>query len=111
VKGSRLQTPSSELQIAQILAILHKWGIHTLGQLAALNKKELRDRLGNDAVRLWERPNGTATACSNSFSRRKFFQESFEFDHEIEAVKGRCFSSTFFSPNWRSPFRVVQRSW
>ena len=66
-RTSKLPAPNSKPQIAsaartaEILAILHKWGIHTLGQLAALNKEELRNRLGTDAVRLWERANGTAT--------------------------------------------------
>jgi nucleotidyltransferase/DNA polymerase involved in DNA repair len=44
--------------IQQILEILHKWGIHTLGQLAALDKEQLGARLGPEAVRMWERANG-----------------------------------------------------
>src|ERR1700686_2879733 len=44
-----------EKSVQQILAILHKWGIHTLGQLAALDKDELGARLGPEAARLWER--------------------------------------------------------
>ena len=36
------------LQIDSILAILHKWGIHTLGELARLDKEELRARLFHD---------------------------------------------------------------
>jgi len=31
-------TPNAEHTTAEILRILHKWGIHTLGQLAALDK-------------------------------------------------------------------------
>jgi hypothetical protein len=41
--------------VQEILAIFRKWGIRTLGDLAVLDKEELRARLGSDAVRLWER--------------------------------------------------------
>ena len=78
-------------KIAEILAILHKWGIHTLGQLAALNKEELRDRLGSDAVRLWERANGTATRLLKLVQPPETFIESFEFDHEIETAEPLLF--------------------
>src|SRR6266513_831078 len=47
-----------EAKIQQILAILHKWGIHTLGQLAALDKEQVGARLNREAVRMWERANG-----------------------------------------------------
>ena len=89
--GSKLPTPSSELQIAQILAIFRKWGIHTLGQLAALNKEDLRNRLGSDAVRLWERANGTATRLLKFVQPPEAFDESFEFDHEIETAEPLLF--------------------
>src|SRR5438552_11754525 len=75
----------------EILAILHKWGIHTLGQLAALDKEELRARLGAEAVRLWERANGTATRLLKFVQPPEAFEESFEFDHEIEAAEPLLF--------------------
>src|SRR6184192_2577305 len=75
----------------RILAILHKWGIHTLGELAALDKEELRNRLGSDAVRLWERANGTATRLLKFVQPPETFDESFEFDHEIETAEQLLF--------------------
>jgi len=75
----------------EILAILHKWGIHTLGQLAALDKEELRARLGVEAVRLWERANGTATRLLKFVQPPEAFEESFEFDHEIETAEPLLF--------------------
>ena len=91
--GKNFQLPStnSHLRIAEILAILHKWGIHTLGQLAALDKEELRARLGNEAVRLWERANGTATRLLKLIQPPEIFEESFEFDHEIETAEPLLF--------------------
>ena len=90
-KTVTLPSSSSDLSIANILAILHKWGIHTLGQLAALNKEELRNRLGADAVRLWERANGTATRLLKFVQPPETFDESFEFDHEIETAEPLLF--------------------
>jgi protein ImuB len=80
-----------EPQTVEIFGILHKWGIHTLGQLAALNKEELRDRLGAEAVRLWERANGTATRPFKFVQPPETFIESFEFDHEIETAEPLLF--------------------
>src|SRR5438477_9423486 len=101
VKGSNLaktklqnpgsNAPKAELSTAEILRILHKWGIHTLGQLAALDKEELRDRLGSKAVRFWERANGTATRLLKFVQPPEAFEESFEFDHEIETAEPLLF--------------------
>jgi protein ImuB len=93
---TKLQNPGSnpskvQLSTAEILRILHKWGIHTLGQLAALNKEELRNRLGTEAARLWERANGTATRPLKFVQSPETFAESFEFDHEIETAEPLLF--------------------
>jgi protein ImuB len=77
--------------VPEILAILHKWGIHTLGQLAALDKEELRTRLGSEAVALWERANGTATRLLKLVQPPESFDENFEFDHEIETAQPLLF--------------------
>jgi protein ImuB len=89
--NSKLLSPNSEFPIAQTIAILHKWGIYTLGQLAALDKEELRKRLGNEAARLWERANGTATRLLKFVQPPEAFEESFEFDHEIETAEPLLF--------------------
>jgi protein ImuB len=93
---TKLQNPGSnpskvQLSTTEILRILHKWGIHTLGQLAALNKEELRNRLGNEAARLWERANGIATRPLKFVQPPETFAESFEFDHEIETAEPLLF--------------------
>src|SRR5947208_15440265 len=75
----------------RILAILHKWGIRSLGELAPLDKEELRNRLGADAVRLWQRANGTATRLLKFVQPPESFDESFEFDHEIETAEPLLF--------------------
>ena len=91
VQNSDSNPPKTQLSTAEILRILHKWGIHTLGQLAALDKEELRSRLGADAVRLWERANGTSTRLLKFVQPPETFDESFEFDHEIETAEPLLF--------------------
>src|SRR6266436_3191301 len=80
-----------QAEVRQIFVILHKWGIHTLGRLAGLDKEELRARLGPEAVRLWERANGTATRLLKFVQPPEIFDESFEFDHEIETAEPLLF--------------------
>src|SRR5260221_2448327 len=88
--SSELGAGSSE-STERILAIFRKWGVRTLGELAALDKEELRDRLGPEAVRLWERANGTATRPLKFVQPPETFIESFEFDHEIETAEPLLF--------------------
>lgn len=87
IQWCEAQDPS----IKEILGILYKWGIHALGELAALDKEELRNRLGTEAVRLWERANGTATRLLKFVQPPETFDESFEFDHEIETAEPLLF--------------------
>jgi protein ImuB len=89
-KASPART-NSQPSTAQLLGILHKWGIHTLGQFVALNKDGLWIRLGPEAVRLWERANGTATRLLKFVQPPETFDESFEFDHEIETAEPLLF--------------------
>jgi protein ImuB len=78
-------------EVQQILAILHKWGIHTLGQLAALDKEQLGARLGPEGVQLWERANGRSNRLLKFVQLPESFDESFEFEHEIETAQPLLF--------------------
>src|SRR5947207_3323342 len=80
-----------EAKIQQILAILHKWGIHTLGQLAALDKEQVGARLNREAVRMWERANGQSNRLLKLVRPPESFQESFEFENEIETAEPLLF--------------------
>src|SRR5438128_92473 len=75
----------------RILSILHQWGIHTLGQLAALPRDDLAARLGERAVELWERANGRAERILKLVSPPESFIESFEFENEIETAEPLLF--------------------
>src|SRR6266566_7904933 len=80
-----------EAEIQQILEILHKWGIHTLGQLAALDKEQLGARLGSEAVRMWERANGQSDRPLRLIRPPESFEENFEFENEIETAEPLLF--------------------
>src|SRR6266700_4555040 len=87
----RLTNASAAPTVQEILAILHKWGIHTLGQLAELDKEELHAWLGPEAVRLWERATGTSTRLLKLVQPPESFDESFEFEHAIETAEPLLF--------------------
>ncbi len=78
-------------EIARITAILHRWGIHTLGQLAALPQDELAGRLGPEAVRLWEQASGRSTRLLRLVRPPEIFAEQMEFEHEIETAEPLLF--------------------
>jgi protein ImuB len=89
------RTKSKDLQrtneVRHILQILRKWGVHTLGQFASLDKEDLNARLGPEAVRLWERANGKATRLLKLVQPPESFGESFEFEHDVETVEPLLF--------------------
>src|SRR5213595_232908 len=80
-----------QAEVQQIITILHKWGIHTLGQLAALDKEQLAARLGPEAVRMWERANGQFNRVLKLVRPPESFGESFEFENEIETAQPLLF--------------------
>src|SRR6059036_1245804 len=80
-----------QIQIRQILIILHKWGIHTLGQFAVLDREQLGARLGPEAVRMWERANGRSNRVLKLLRPPESFEESFEFENEIETAESLLF--------------------
>jgi protein ImuB len=80
-----------QMEVQEILAILHKWGVHTLGQLAALDKEQIAARLGPEAIRIWERANGQSNRVLKLIRPPESFEESFEFEREIETVEPLLF--------------------
>jgi protein ImuB len=80
-----------QMKVQKIFAILHKWGIHTLGQLAALDMEQLGARLGPEAIRMWERANGRSNRLLKLIRPPESFHESFEFEREIETAEPLLF--------------------
>src|SRR6266508_860216 len=86
-----VQRPSADKSVQEIITILHKWGIHTLGELAMLDKEQLGARLGPEAIRMWERANGQFNRVIKLVQPPESFEESFEFEHEIETAEPLLF--------------------
>ena len=84
------QRPADK-SVQEILTILHKWGIHTLGQFAALDREQLGARLGPEAIRMWERANGQSDRMLKLIRPPESFEESFEFEKEIETAEPLLF--------------------
>src|SRR6478736_2358034 len=80
-----------QIEVQEIFAIMQKWGIRTLGQLAALDKEQLGARLGPEAMRMWERANGQSNRLLKLIRPPESFQESFEFEREIETAEPLLF--------------------
>jgi len=88
---SNPQRPTAKRSAQEILTILHKWGIHTLGQFAALDREQLGARLGPEAIRMWERANGQSDRILQLIRPPESFEESFEFENEIETAEPLLF--------------------
>src|SRR6266550_6191905 len=81
----------AQMDVHEILAVLHKWGIHTLGQFAALDKEQLAARLGPEAIGMWKRANGKSQRLLKLVRPPESFEESFEFENEIETAEPLLF--------------------
>jgi protein ImuB len=77
--------------IARVLDILHRWGIESLGQFAALEKEAVAARLGPIGLQLWERASGKTTRLLKLVLMRESFEEAFEFENEIETSEPLLF--------------------
>ncbi len=77
--------------IQRIVGILHKWGIYTLGQFAALDKEQVGARLGPEAVRMSECANGQSNRLLKFVRLPESFDKTFEFENEIETAEPLLF--------------------
>jgi protein ImuB len=75
----------------ETLGILKKWGIHTLGQFVALGKEPLSTRLGAEALALHERAVAHSTRPLRLVRPPDTFQESIQFEHEVETTEPLLF--------------------
>src|SRR5436305_14013750 len=81
----------AKAEILAVISVLHTWGIQSLGQLAALDKQQLAQRLGPIAVQLWERANGQTTRPLKRVRPPEIFEEGVAFEQEIETAEPLLF--------------------
>ncbi|HEX5222338.1 MAG TPA: DNA polymerase Y family protein [Verrucomicrobiae bacterium] len=75
----------------QILDILSRWGIRTVGAFVKLGKEQVAERLGADALDLFESVSVHSIRPLNLVSPSEEFSEQMEFDHEIETTEPLLF--------------------
>ncbi len=74
-----------------ILNVLHRWGIRTLGEFIALGKDKLVERLGPDALDLFDRASANEVRPLNLVQPKDVFEEGVEFEKEIETLQPLLF--------------------
>lgn len=74
-----------------ILDILRRWGVRTLGAFVALGCEALVARLGAEVLPLYHRATGGLVRPLRCVQPAETFEESIEFEHEIESLEPLLF--------------------
>ncbi len=72
-------------------AILQGWGIRTCGELTALAKGEVGQRIGVEGVQLWERAAGEATRPLRLAQPARSFAAAWDYEPPIESLEPLLF--------------------
>ncbi|GAB5559529.1 MAG: hypothetical protein SynsKO_11760 [Synoicihabitans sp.] len=76
---------------AEHVDILRLWGITTLGQLTALTKADVAQRLGPGGLNLWERAAGESTRPIQPLPPPRSFAAEMELENLIESLEPLLF--------------------
>lgn len=71
---------------AEAIEVLERWGVETLGALAALPVLPLSERLGPEGVRLHQIASGTCTRAMALATPELHFEEEMELDDAVEEL-------------------------
>ena len=74
-----------------LLDILKNWGIRTLGALTRLPREEIGQRLGLEALSLWDRAAGRSTKMLQLVQPPETFEESIDFEQRLETLEPLLF--------------------
>ena len=84
--------PISSLEPSpEILSILNRWGIQTVGALLALGKDNIMERLGPEAAELFNRVSPDSPRPLKLVVPKEEFSEQMDFENEIETVEPLLF--------------------
>jgi len=75
----------------EILAILRRWGIQTIGAFLALGKDQVTERLGPEAAQLFNRVSPDSPRPLKLVVPAEEFSEQMDFENEIETVEPLLF--------------------
>lgn len=76
---------------AELVPILAGWGIRTLGELTALAKADVAQRLGQAGLAFWERAAGETTRPLRVAAPAREFSASHECEHGMETLEPLLF--------------------
>jgi protein ImuB len=76
---------------SEVLKVFERWGIRTLGQLAALPEIALTERLGQEGLRLHRLANGKSTRTLSPTEPPLEFRESMELDSPVADIESLSF--------------------
>lgn len=71
--------------------ILHAWGIHTFGELAALPPLGIAARLGDEGIHLREQARGESSRQLRPVHETLQFEETLELDYPVELLEPLAF--------------------
>lgn len=74
-----------------VAGILQKWGIRAVGELLALGQAEVTERLGLEALALFAAASPHATRPLHLIHPAARYEETFDFEHEVETVEPLLF--------------------
>lgn len=77
--------------------VLHGWGIKTLGQLTALPKAEIGERLGTEGALLWERAAGEMTRVLQLIEPVRTFAAEWTYEPPVETLEPLLFRMRRFA--------------
>ncbi|WP_404420434.1 hypothetical protein [Nibricoccus sp. IMCC34717] len=89
-------------------ALLAKWGIHTLGDLVALPKAALAQRLGTEGALLWERASGEAVRVLALAEAPRTFAAAWACEPPVETLEPLLFRLQRFGERLAAELRAAQ---
>ncbi|HEX8296433.1 MAG TPA: hypothetical protein VF593_09045 [Chthoniobacteraceae bacterium] len=78
-------------ELARIFRLLHRWGIHTLGEFSSLPREQVVRRLGARAGELWDQAGGRAHRLLRLVRVPEIYAEAMELEHELETLEPLLF--------------------
>jgi len=88
--------------------ILSGWGIRTLGDLTALSKADIAQRLGTEGVALWERAAGETTSVLRLVEPSKTFEAEWEYESPVESIEPLLFRLRTYAERIALELRAAQ---